>query len=117
MAITFNGTLLTGSVNDDAIRIGATIPVVTPTTGIVHNQSKEVTVVKATVNAPTEVATFNALVIAVDALLSGTVTNDFVATNTVTAHATLSKIVEVTEKYTDKVVDYVCTVNIFTNVV
>ncbi len=117
MAITWGNTELTGSANAEAVEIGATIPTATKVSGTVHHLRKILSVVKSTVENASDIVTFDGLVVAVDTSLSGTVTNDFVASNTVDAYGVISKIEEVTEKYTDAVASYNCTVDIFTKVV
>ena len=116
MAIVWGNTELTGTANDEAVALGATIPTATKVSGAIHHLSKTISITKSVVENSDAATTFNAIVAAVDTSLSGTVTNDFVATNTVDAYGTLSKIEETTAKYTDAVATYTCTVSIFTKV-
>ena len=117
MAITWNGTALGSAALEDAEITEGTIPTVTPLTGAArHLQATTINVAKSGVENASKSVTFDAIVSAIDTLLNGIVTNDFIASNTVDAYGTLTKITEVTQKYTSVVASYDCTVNIYTKV-
>jgi len=120
MAIVNNGTLV--SVNASKIPTGYTLPTITEVVSTQPNyENISITVAKSTVEDANKVTTFTALVAAVNAAVTAQLASDLLATNTVTAHAVFkdyrtNQIIS-EELLTNVVSSYICTVDIFVNIV
>ena len=119
MAITHNGTRLTGNALKIAATVtGYTVPSITVFADWLWVRVAEFAVAKSTVENATPATTFTALVAACDTEMDGWVSNDYVATNTVTTFHEVSDIVtaEAGIAFTNGVTRYTCSIKSYVKV-
>lgn len=119
MAIVNNGTVV--NVPSSKIPTGYTKPAVTEVVSTQPNyENISISVAKSTVEDASKVTTFTALVAAVNAAVTAQLDADFLATNTVTAHAVFKdyRTNQIMNEalLTNTVNTYICTVDIFVNI-
>lgn len=126
MAVTYNGTI--NSLPDAQLPTGYTRPTVTQATGTLYVQFVTLTVAKGTVENATESTTmtniFTNASIGLNKQINDILDNDFISTNTVTAHGELYHLsintsdnsVGESTWLTDTAESYVCKCKIYVNV-
>lgn len=115
MALTNNGTQVL--IPTAQLPIGYTKPTVTTFTDYEYEGSVTFTVAKSTVENATEATTVTALVAAVNTLLTGKVTADYIGTQTVVCYGQITNITTnqrvTADMYNDTVNNYLVTVKYF----